>query len=81
MKGPIEMDTTWLQCGTQGPENESWKTKDQMVRCLHEDTWWTMDTRGMNPVAMEKHPKEMPTGIGTSTFPGLASLLSRRPLT
>jgi hypothetical protein len=74
MKGPIKMDTTWLQRGTQGSEKESWKTKDQMVRCLKEDSWWTMDTRDMNPVAMEKHPKEMPTGIGTSTSPGLTSL-------
>jgi hypothetical protein len=41
-----------------------------------EDSWWTMDTRGMNPTAMEKHPKETPTGIGTSTSPGLASLAS-----
>jgi len=35
-----------------------------------------MDTRGMNPVAMEKNLKEMPTGTGTSTSPGLASLAS-----
>ena len=75
-KGLIEMDTTWLQCGTQGSEKESWETKDQMVRCLQEDSWWTMDTKGMNPVAMEKHPKETPTGIGTSSSPGLASLAS-----
>jgi hypothetical protein len=51
-------------------------TKDQMVRCVQEDSWRTMDTRGMNPVAMEKHPKEMPTGTGTSASPGLASLAS-----
>ena len=41
MKGPIKMDITWLHCGTQESEKESWKTKDQMVRCLQEDEWWT----------------------------------------
>jgi hypothetical protein len=30
----------------------------------------------MNPVAMEKNLKETPTGTGTSTSPGLASLAS-----
>jgi hypothetical protein len=76
MKGLIKMDTTWLQCETQGSEKESWKTKDQMDRCLQEDDWWTMDTRGMYLVRMEKYPKETPTRIGTSTSPGLASLAS-----
>jgi len=76
MKGLIEMDTTWLQCGTEVSEKESCKTRDEMVRCLQGDSWWTMDTTGMNPVAMEKHPKEKPTGIVISTFPGQASLAS-----
>jgi hypothetical protein len=35
-----------------------------------------MGARGMNPIAMEKHPKQTPTGIGTSSSPGLASLAS-----
>ena len=32
--------------------------------------------KSMNPVAMEKHPKETPTGIVISTSPGQASLAS-----
>ena len=35
-----------------------------------------VDTQGMNPITVEKHPKGTPTGIGTSTSTGLAPLAS-----
>ena len=69
----------WTLCsynvGAKDHENESWKTEYQVVGSLQEDDWWTEHTWGTNWVIVKKHPKEIPTGIGTSISPGLAPLV------
>jgi len=54
--------------------DKSWMTENQMVGRLPDDVWWTVDTRGTNPVIVEKHSME--TRRGTSASSGLASLSS-----
>jgi len=36
-------------------KDKSWMTESQMAGRLPDDGWWTVNTRGTNPVIVEEH--------------------------
>ena len=41
--------------GNKDRKDEPWKTEEQMVGCVQEDDWWTVQKPGTNPVIVEKY--------------------------
>ena len=62
--------------GPKDREGKSCMTGNQVVGRLPDD-WWTLDTRGTNPVIVEEYPMETRSGISASSGLDFLSQSSR----